>query len=1021
MRLLSRLEDKDLVARVLGGRRDDFAVLAERYGSLLEAIAFSHTGNHADAEDVVQSSFLKAFTSLHTLRDPRQFGPWISTIARNEARQYQRKAASTRARHECAPFEETANETPPEDLDMRDLLRKSVMALEETPREVLLMHYFAGKSTREIAHVLGVTPDAVKKRLERARATLSERLTDELGEILGPKKKESDRVKQVMAGIAGLSVPWLAADAAATSGIGGVLGGLVAMSTNKIIGVVVVAGLAVGVFLFLQIGDGRSPEPMPEGASTNPLVTVELNVPTTPDESAATSTGLSEEATPGPDMAATQGIVGRVRDKDSLAGIEGVEIELKAAGKKDGEKIAVLTDATGAYKLTDLPAGDYEISRGDTPPPYREPTFADTPVAITVVDGATHRVNFAVAKEAPFSGVVIDSVGQPVPDAKVHLAGGTDIYIGTRTTTDEAGRFRFRGLSPTGELFVIARKDELVSEPTEFELSPSGRDDMVVVIETGAYIEGKVVDVNGRPLPEIRVIPQRDPSSRVGASDSAFTNANGEFSAGPVAAGKYRMVMRPKEEMPNIGMHEGELVKVATGERLTGLVLVYDRNGTISGTVRDQTGQPIAGAQVSAASAENAKTDADGRYTLSNLSPKLYTVNVHAAGYVQSSMHGVSVGTERADFVLESSQYTVSGRVVDAQTGAPVPQFEVAWFTADPLKTVGTDPMLSAGNLWQWESIENANGEFSLGIDWYVNWTSEAVVAARATGFGTAMALVDLKQLVPGGILLELEGGGRLMGTVSDESGAPVKDAMVFFERSLPGFTDRAAAVSDANGQFSIDSFPQTAQRLAFYHPDYATVYETIPADWDMSRPLAVQLSGGATIEGTIHSQSDLDSWTINATLPGEFVPVASTEAASGAPFTLRHVMPGEVTVGAYVRGENFRTIGVSRNVSLAVGQTLNLDLEAPSGDASLAGQIDLGGQMPGKLRITVRFDLGDGEMTHMALARSDGSYEIQGLPSGAASLEVEARMQDGQLYKETQAVSFEPGQATQADFVISD
>ncbi len=1019
MRLLNRLEDKDLVARVLKGRRDDFSVLAERYGALLEAIAFSHTGNHADAEDVVQSSFLKAFTSLHTLRDHRQFGPWISTIARNEARQHLRKAASTRATHECAPFEETINETPPEELDMRELLRKRVMELEETPREVLLMHYFAGKSTREIAHVMGITPDAVKKRLERARTTLSERLTDELGEILGPRKKEGDRVKQVMAGIGGLSVPWLAADAAATSGIGGVLGGLVAMSTNKILGVVVVAGLAAGIFMFLQIGDGRSPEPMPEGASTNPLVTVELNVPTPPDESAAVSTGPSEEASPASDMAATQGIVGRVRDKDSLTGIEGVEIELKPTGEKDGEKFAALTDATGAYSLTDLPAGDYEISRGDTPPPYREPTFTDTPVAITVVEGATHRVNFAVAKEAPLSGVVIDSVGQPVPGANVHLAGGTDIYIGTRTTTDDAGRFRFRGLSPTGELFVIARKDTLVSEPTEFELSPSGRDDMVVVIETGAYIEGKVVDVNGRPLPEIRVLPRREPSSRVGAADSAFTNAIGEFSAGPVAGGKYRMVMRPKEEMPNIGRHEGELVKVATGERLTGLVLVYDRSGSISGTVRDQDGQPITGARVSAASAEDVETDAEGRYSLSNLSPKLYTVNVHAAGYVQSSMLGVSVGTERADFVLENSEYTVSGRVVDARTGAPVPQFEVAWFTADPLKTVGTDPMLSAGNLWQWESIENANGEFSLDVNWYVNWTSEAVVAARAPGFGTAMVIVDLKQLVPGGIRLELEGGGRLTGMVSDESGAPVKDAMVFFERSLPGFTDRAAALSDAAGLFHIESFPQTAQRLAFYHADYATVYETIPADWDFGQPLAVQLSGGATVKGTIHSQGDLDQWTVNATLPGEFVPVASTEAAPGLPFTLRHVMPGEVTIGAYARGENFRTLGVSRNVSLAAGQSLNLDLEVPSGDASLAGQIDLGGRLPGTLRITVRYDLGDGEMTHMALARSDGSYEVQGLPSGAASLEVEARMQDGQLFKETQVVNFEPGQVTQADFVV--
>ena len=56
--------DALVVQEVLSGERDAFSVLVRRYMPAVHALAFAHTGNHADADDVVQETFLKAYTSL---------------------------------------------------------------------------------------------------------------------------------------------------------------------------------------------------------------------------------------------------------------------------------------------------------------------------------------------------------------------------------------------------------------------------------------------------------------------------------------------------------------------------------------------------------------------------------------------------------------------------------------------------------------------------------------------------------------------------------------------------------------------------------------------------------------------------------------------------------------------------------------------------------------------------------------------------------------------------------------------
>ena len=172
---IGQRNDDQLVKRILNGRKEDFTVLVNRYISSVYSVAYTRTKNHTEAEDAVQESFLNAYRSLHTLREPAKFGPWVTTIARNVAN---RITAARNKESEFRTNSETVNTSSPdvETREIRSMVRKKVDELDETAREVLMLYYFAGHSTTEIAAMLNITESAARKRLQRARSALGETL-----------------------------------------------------------------------------------------------------------------------------------------------------------------------------------------------------------------------------------------------------------------------------------------------------------------------------------------------------------------------------------------------------------------------------------------------------------------------------------------------------------------------------------------------------------------------------------------------------------------------------------------------------------------------------------------------------------------------------------------------------------------------------------------------------------------------------------------------------------------------------
>jgi RNA polymerase sigma factor (sigma-70 family) len=168
-----RTEDGHIVRRCLAGEPSAFALLVDKYRSDVHALAFSKLGDFHDAEDIAQEVFLKAYRKLHTLRRWDQFYAWIYSITSNLCKNHVRARGRRRDKDLIEDQSSNLMEHLSIDYYRRRMLSESVNEtldiLPETYREVLVLYYLGGMKTREISRFLGVSNEAIKKRLSRAR------------------------------------------------------------------------------------------------------------------------------------------------------------------------------------------------------------------------------------------------------------------------------------------------------------------------------------------------------------------------------------------------------------------------------------------------------------------------------------------------------------------------------------------------------------------------------------------------------------------------------------------------------------------------------------------------------------------------------------------------------------------------------------------------------------------------------------------------------------------------------------
>jgi len=171
-------EDAVLVERSRNGDQSAYGELVTRYQAIAARTAYVITGTAADAEDVAQDAFVKAYYALDRFRAGAPFRPWLLRIVANEAIN-RRKAAGRRPTVGLSVVEDRASgdtalspEASALAHERREVVLDALRKMREEDRLVIAYRYFFDLSEVEMAEALGVARGTVKSRLSRAIARL---------------------------------------------------------------------------------------------------------------------------------------------------------------------------------------------------------------------------------------------------------------------------------------------------------------------------------------------------------------------------------------------------------------------------------------------------------------------------------------------------------------------------------------------------------------------------------------------------------------------------------------------------------------------------------------------------------------------------------------------------------------------------------------------------------------------------------------------------------------------------------
>jgi len=356
----------------------------------------------------------------------------------------------------------------------------------------------------------------------------------------------------------------------------------------------------------------------------------------------------------------------------------------------------VETDAQGRFESELLEPG-----ASVTPRPLVEGCEAERSTALQLA-AADATVMLKVRCEVTAEGTVLDADGAPVANALVSLQSGG---ASETAATDAAGRFTLH--QPAGTYALVVSHPRYRQSERPLTLPAKA---VTVVLDAGGTISGRVVDGAGKPVPGARVkaVPGvLDDLLRElegGGAASSTTDLDGAFEVTGLLAGRWVLVVNGAS-LPST---PSEPVVLQPGAHHAGLVITVDAKVDLSGVIRDQKRQPVAGASVRWDPADEKAalkavlldavqgrmdqalrffpsevfSDADGRFEVRGLPLSKVKLDISAPGFAE--LEQLASRGDRLEVTLERQGGVVKGRVVD-EAGRPVRRFRVdgSDFTAD--------------------------------------------------------------------------------------------------------------------------------------------------------------------------------------------------------------------------------------------------------------------------------------------------------------------------------------------------
>jgi protocatechuate 3,4-dioxygenase beta subunit len=506
-----------------------------------------------------------------------------------------------------------------------------------------------------------------------------------------------------------------------------------------------------------------------------------------------------------------------------------------------------------------------------------------------------------------------------------------------------------------------------------------------------ASLAGTVRDDAGKPIAGARVCAMASapalPTELTREARCVTTGANGAYTISNLYAAEYQVSAMAKQLTVETYAPDGPDRRVwfplAANEERRGVDLVLHHGGVeVSGTISDAGGGVIANAQVGIATTWQrygatsivVDTDEHGHYSAWTR-PGMLTLTAGADGYASQLRTGTAPA--QLDLVLVP-EAVLSGTVVDAKTGAPVPDVTVGANASDWWMAIDT-------------TQTDAQGHFTLSRLPPSRYTMFAR-APHGTGFSEGSTAVALGQHVDG-VVVKLHPAYQLVARI-EAGGKPCR---------YPGLTLvderqnlQPIAHQDPDGTVHVDGVlpgiyvpsPSCDGFVTRDHYDPIVVADRdVTASW--------KLEPGGTITGRIHTaagapiaNADVALWSV--TTAERIQPVYGTDRATrDGDYTLRGLRPGryQLSVSLPDSGSVMGAATLAQvDVELAENATVHRDIVAPAGDGAISGRVTTARGSPGRVYIQARTP--DGGTTLVA-SDDAGRYEFRAVTAGTYELVV--------------------------------
>ena len=182
-----KLEESEVIRRILGGEKELYEILVKRNNQKLYRIVRSYLKDDAEIEDIMQDTYIKAFTKLNLFQMHSQFSTWLIRIGINESlarlrekgRVYDLNAPLDHLSNTILEIPDSRQLNPQEKMihsEAKQLLENAIDSLDIKYKTVYVMKELEEMSLKEIAIALDLSVANVKVRLHRSKDMLKEKL-----------------------------------------------------------------------------------------------------------------------------------------------------------------------------------------------------------------------------------------------------------------------------------------------------------------------------------------------------------------------------------------------------------------------------------------------------------------------------------------------------------------------------------------------------------------------------------------------------------------------------------------------------------------------------------------------------------------------------------------------------------------------------------------------------------------------------------------------------------------------------